>query len=90
MKVSIITMTSTYNYGATLQAFALQQSVESLGHSCEFIDHFRVCEDEHRKVSISDFSRSNLLKIPYRRKLEEGYANFELFYKEHAHEQQKV
>lgn len=85
MKVSIITMTSTYNYGATLQAFALQQSVESLGHSCEFIDHFRVCEDEHRKVSISDFSRSNLLKIPYRRKLEEGYANFELFYKEHMH-----
>lgn len=85
MKVSIITMTSTYNYGATLQAFALQQSVESLGHFCEFIDHFRVCEDEHRKVSMADFSRSNLLKIPYRKELEKGYANFELFYKEYMH-----
>lgn len=83
MRVSIITMTSTYNYGATLQAFALQKSVESLGHSCEFIDHYRVCDNEHRKVNILDFSKENFLKIPYRRKLEKGYSNFELFYKEH-------
>lgn len=85
MKVSIMTMTSTYNYGATLQAFALQKCVESLGHSCEFIDHFRVCDDEHRRISLTDFSKGNLLQIPYKSKLEKGYANFELFYKEHMH-----
>ncbi len=85
MKVSIITMTSTYNYGATLQAFALQNCVESLGHSCEFIDHYRVCEDEHRTVNLFDFSKGNLLKIPYKSRLEKGYSNFELFYKDHMH-----
>ncbi len=85
MRVAIITMTLTYNYGATLQAFALQQYIESLGHSCEFIDHYRICEDAHRKVSMVDFSKENILNMPYKKKLEKGYASFENFYQKYMH-----
>lgn len=84
-KAGIITMTSTYNYGATLQAFALQEYVEKLGCQCEIIDHMRVCNEEHRKISLKDFSKGNLLMMPYKRSLEKGYGNFEKFYKDYMH-----
>lgn len=85
MKASIITMTSTYNYGATFQAYALQTYVESLGHSCEMVNLIRVCESEHRRIKLNDFSRGNLAKLLYKSELETGYRNFELFYKQHMH-----
>lgn len=81
----IITMTSTYNYGATLQAFALQEYVEKLGGRAEVIDHMRVCNEAHRQIDLKDFSKGNLLMMPYKRSLEKGYSNFEKFYKEHMH-----
>ena len=85
MNVSIITMTRTYNYGATLQAYALQTYVESLGHNCEVIDHMRVCEDEHRKIKLNARSVDNFLQLPYKRKLESGFSNFESFYCDYMH-----
>ena len=81
MNVSIITMTKTYNYGATMQAFALQTFLESLGHQCTLIDHMGF-GGVHRTISLTDFSRSNLYKLPYKRKLEQGYRSFERFYDE--------
>lgn len=82
MNVSIITMTRTYNYGATLQAYALQTYIESLGHNCNIIDHMAF-SDSHRTVPINDFSINNLLKFPVKRQIERGYYNFEQFYKEY-------
>lgn len=38
MKVGIITFHASHNYGSMLQAYALQQTVLSLGHRCEIID----------------------------------------------------
>ena len=38
MKVGIITFHAAHNYGAVLQAYALQQTVMSLGHECEIIN----------------------------------------------------
>ena len=38
MKINTITCQHVYNYGATLQAFALQDYLESLGHNVEIID----------------------------------------------------
>ena len=43
MKIGILTFFSTRNYGAALQAYALQHVVKSFGYDCEFInyrDHF--------------------------------------------------
>lgn len=44
MKVAVITRHAISNYGSLLQAMAMQQIVESLGHSCEIIDYVRVDE----------------------------------------------
>lgn len=38
MKVAIISMQRVINYGSFLQAYSLKKSIESLGHSCEFVD----------------------------------------------------
>ncbi len=38
MKTGIITFHASHNYGSMLQAYALQQTVESLGHDCEIIN----------------------------------------------------
>lgn len=39
MKVGILTFHATTNYGATLQAYALSQSLKKLGHDVELIDY---------------------------------------------------
>jgi hypothetical protein len=83
MKVSIITMTCTYNYGATLQAYALQQYIEKLGHNCNVIDHMGW--NGHRKVLSNGITKDTLLKIPYIKLLEDGYLHFENFYKNKMH-----
>lgn len=82
MKISIITMTSTYNYGATLQAYALQRFIQELGHECNLIDHLSGV-DKQRKIRLSNLSRDNLVKIPYKLILEKGYRKFENFYDTH-------
>ena len=82
MKVSIITMTTTYNYGATLQAYALQEFVKKLGCKCDIIDHMSAPE-KHRKIKLTDFSRENIKKMPYKFMLERGYRRFEDFYDQH-------
>ena len=38
MKIKTITCHHVYNYGASLQAYALQHYLESLGHEVEIID----------------------------------------------------
>lgn len=39
MRVGIITFHCAYNFGSALQAYALQQAVESLGHTCRIVDY---------------------------------------------------
>lgn len=83
MKASIITMTCTYNYGATLQAFALQQYIESLGCECDIINHMGW--ENHRTISYKEGLKSFLLKVLFKKQLELGYERFEKFYKQHMH-----
>jgi hypothetical protein len=83
MEASIITMTSTYNYGATLQAYALHEYIRMQGHPCYIIDHMGWTG--HRTLKLSDFSIDMVLKMPYKKMIEEGYRNFEKFYSEYMH-----
>lgn len=53
MKVGIITFHAAHNYGSMLQAYALQQTVISLGHKCEIIN-FRT---PRQKYSYQPFYR---------------------------------
>ena len=83
MNASIITMTCTYNYGATLQAYALQSYIESLGHNCDIIDHMGW--NGHRTIRFNQINMDTLLKFPFKKKLELGYTNFEEFYRDKMH-----
>jgi Polysaccharide pyruvyl transferase len=55
MKVGIITYHHTTNYGATLQAYALQKAVKSRGHDCELIDY--------RPIAAVEFYRKDIYPI---------------------------
>jgi hypothetical protein len=74
-------MTSTYNYGATLQAYALQEFTKGLGAQVELIEHISDSK-KSKKIKLTDFSKSNLYKIPYACKLNRGYRRFHKFYAE--------
>lgn len=39
MKIAVITLKDSPNYGGILQAYALQKSIEKLGHECDLIDY---------------------------------------------------
>ena len=45
MKVAVITLKDSPNYGGILQAYALQRVIEKLGHDCYLIDYMN---DEFR------------------------------------------
>lgn len=38
MKIAVITLKDSPNYGGILQAYALQKAIEKLGHNCDLID----------------------------------------------------
>lgn len=49
MKTGILTFHASHNYGSMLQAYALQQTVLSLGHECEIIN-FRTERQDRKSV----------------------------------------
>ena len=55
MKVGILTYHSAINYGAVLQAYALQQVIKKLGAECEIIDYScPAVEKQYRRKKLSD------------------------------------
>lgn len=38
MKTGILTFHASHNYGSMLQAFALQTTIQNMGHECEIIN----------------------------------------------------
>lgn len=85
MRIKIVTMNSSYNYGAMLQAYALQDALKKMGYECEFIDQRKF---NRKKVAYSKTLKS-LHKIPFeiifRKQLEEGYRKFEKFIEDEQH-----
>ena len=45
MKAALLSFHNAYNYGAALQAYALQRAVEELGAECEYINY----QNDHRR-----------------------------------------
>ena len=55
MKVGILTFHNAINYGAVLQAYALQQTVSTLGAECEIIDYScPAVEKQYRRKKMSE------------------------------------
>ena len=50
MKIYTITCHDVYNYGAALQAYALQHYLESRGHEVEIIDYLPQYMDKSYKI----------------------------------------
>lgn len=68
MDVKIITCHNVYNYGASLQAFALQNTVSSMGNDCEIIDYNPwYLYDRYQFFAINNpkWSKNILTKIVY-------------------------
>jgi hypothetical protein len=83
--VKIITFHAPYNYGSSLQAFALQRVVRDLGYDCETIN-FRMPEQKEmyrncsatQVRSVKDVVKYLLLR-PYKADLDKKSAKFESF-----------
>ncbi len=70
MKVAVITRHAITNYGSLLQAFATQQVIEELGHTCEIIDYVRNDESysQHEKTLLArkpEWNRNLIKKVMY-------------------------
>lgn len=66
MKIGILTFHASHNYGSMLQAYALQQTVMSLGHDCEIIN-FRTERQRsfYRPFFVNGGMRSKIKAILY-------------------------
>lgn len=61
MKVGILTLQSSYSYGASLQAYATYLAVKSLGHDATMINYVNSYEQNQNKI-ISRIPDQSLLK----------------------------
>jgi hypothetical protein len=82
-KVLLITFHASHNYGAILQAYALQQKILQMGANCETID-FRTKEEMaknnvFRKTKAFNGNIKNILSAFYYLPLKNKYKKFENF-----------
>lgn len=59
-KIGIITFHRAKNYGAVLQAYALQHTLEQLGSNCEIVDY--KCENIDNGYKPFQFSKTDPIK----------------------------
>ena len=64
MKICTATYHRAHNYGAMLQAYALQQSLISLGYENEIIDYTEHKPRLFNKISLS-LKKDNLVSVYY-------------------------
>lgn len=81
--VLLITFHATHNYGAVLQAYALQQKIDEAGADCKIID-LRTREETaknniFKKTKTFNGIMKNILSLFFLRSLRRKYKNFENF-----------
>ncbi len=82
MKVGILTFHNAINYGAVLQAYALQQTVSALGAECEIIDYrCPAVEKQYRRKKMSECASwkvyvNDILSLHRLDKKKEAFRNF--------------
>ena len=62
-KVGIITMHKVPNFGSALQAYALQQKVDSLGCDAEIVDYYYPNEYHCEKQGLAYFPQRSLIRL---------------------------
>lgn len=56
MKIGIITILKVNNYGAELQAYALQRVLNLLGYDAEIIDYLFYKNPQHKKLYVQNLT----------------------------------
>lgn len=92
MKIALISFHDTLNYGAALQAYALQHHLKTLGHDCEYIDY--ASEKRRHKYDVMPQITSALKSGNFKRAVSHLLGAsftcarkqaFGAFYKQHLH-----
>lgn len=83
MKTGILTFVRTNNYGATLQAYALQSSLEKLGVNAELINYKGVMYD--KQASVSFVSKINTYAKNFLIALSGGFRRVKTFKQRYLH-----
>ena len=78
-KVNIITKHSSYNFGAMLQAYALEKTVSDLGANCQIIDLRQPKLSTKWKWTSFSGAINNLFFKLHKKELLKGYSRFEEF-----------
>ena len=87
-KVDIITFQCAHNYGAILQVYALQQTIEKMHKKVEIINYKnKIIERQYKVINVDRKNLKNFLKsivsdILFFQKRYKRYQNFEKFIKE--------
>lgn len=82
MKVGILTFHRAYNYGAILQAYALQEKLREMGVQSEIIDYLSIAKRKQNKLFAYNPKlrlKGNLLKVIkdcYRKRKNEAFDQF--------------
>lgn len=79
MKIGILTFHCAYNFGAMLQAYALQETLKEMGHNAEIINY----RPDYLEIKKAHFTwRSYVSRNPLRLKAKiRGTLNFKAYYK---------
>jgi hypothetical protein len=87
MKITILTFQGSHNYGAILQAHALQSHLEDCGHEAGFLNFVPDYVVRHNlKIPPVKNLKSlvlNIVLIPFRKKLKKRYERFESYRRNH-------
>lgn len=81
MRICILTFHRAQNYGAVLQAYALQKKIEELGYTCDILDYrCEKIENSYKLFGVKSPSPKNvvsmLLHLPFNIKKEKSFAKF--------------
>lgn len=85
-KIGILTFANTVNYGAALQAYALQRAVEGRGVSCEVLNYSNASLDGRERGTRPSVNPRQLVKYLMRRSFEnKRMAAFDRFGRQRLH-----
>ena len=79
VKIALVTKYSSYNYGAMLQTYALQKTVNDLGANCEIVDSDRVKSPSLQPWRTPGQILNNIFFLKYKKELQKGYSCFDKF-----------
>ncbi len=78
-KIALTTKYSAYNFGAMLQTYALQRTLNTLGADCAVVDADRIKRPGSASLRTPRDIIDRLFYLMYRRSLTRGYEKFESF-----------